>query len=159
MGNYEVAVLVGWVIATWAFFSVVFSRPAKFSNLGRSKWRWFLIALLAFMPYFGFIAALFYVFKVRRHFPARPARPSGPRRAYGGSGNTRTSTAGYGSTSTSWSNERPPCSLCSGTGGRQPCYGCSHGWVTESNGATVTHTACGGRGEFVCNQCRGSGRA
>ena len=47
MGNYEIAVLVGWAIATWALCSVLFSDPAKFSNLGRSKWRWFLIELTA----------------------------------------------------------------------------------------------------------------
>src|ERR1700722_14182426 len=56
MGNYEIAVLVGWVIAVWALCSVLFSGAAKFENLGRSKRRWFLIELTAFIPYVGFIA-------------------------------------------------------------------------------------------------------
>ena len=37
MGNYEIAVLVGWAIAVWALCSVLFSDPAKFTALGRSK--------------------------------------------------------------------------------------------------------------------------
>ena len=75
MGNYEIAVLAGWAIDIWALCSVLFSASAKFSALGKSKWRWFLIELTAFIPYFGIIAVLLYVFRVRVHFPSRPRNP------------------------------------------------------------------------------------
>jgi hypothetical protein len=86
MGNYEIAVLAGWALAMWALCSVLFSASAKFSSLGKSKWRWFLIALTAFIPYVGFIAVLFYVFKVRVHFPSRPGNPGGSIPAFTGPG-------------------------------------------------------------------------
>ena len=69
MGNYTIAVLVCWAIALWALCSVLFSEPDNFTNLGTSKGRWFLIELTALIPYVGFIAVLFYIFKVRVHFP------------------------------------------------------------------------------------------
>jgi hypothetical protein len=49
IGNYTIAVLIGWAIAAWALRSELFSDSDKSSNLGRPKWRWFFVELTAFM--------------------------------------------------------------------------------------------------------------
>jgi hypothetical protein len=157
MGDYTIAVLVGWAIAIWALCSVLFSDPAKFSNLGTSKWRWFLIELTAFIPYFGFIAVLFYVFKVRVHFPPRPKQPSQPRPAP--SRGTAGSTGGTSAPSTPPSWTPPPREKCRGNcqGGTVPCYGCSNGYVNGTQ--TERHYPCNGTGRLKCQMCNGSGYA
>ena len=154
MGYYEIAVLVGWAIAIWAFCSVLFSDPAKFSNLGRSKGRWFLIELTAFIPYFGFIAVLFYVFKVRVHFPPRPKQPSRPRPAPGGGTAGRNSSTRVPAKPPSYTPpQRQKCGSCGGSGYKAcSCYG---GWVAA--GSNQTHYACGGKGRTTCQMCSGSG--
>jgi hypothetical protein len=152
MGNYEIAVLAGWAIAIWALCSVLLSDPAKFSDLGRSKGRWFLIELTAFIPYFGFIAVLFYVFKVRVHFPPRPEQPS--RSAPSGGTAYSTGSGRVPPTSPSW--EPPPkqkCTTCKG--GTTPCYGCSNGYVHGTQ--TERHYPCNGTGRLKCQMCNGSG--
>ena len=136
MGNFEIAVLVGWAIAIWALCSVLFSDPAKFSSLGRSKGRWFLIELAAFIPYFGFIAVLFYVFKVRVHFPPREKSRPAPK-----------------STSDSSSSQEhlrwEPCRACGGTGST-PCPAC--GGHRPLFGPC---TRCGDSGHIACYACQG----
>jgi hypothetical protein len=54
---------------------VLFTNPDRFSAIGRSKWRWFLIELTAFIPHVGFIAVLCYVFMVR--VPCRTCNGAG----------------------------------------------------------------------------------
>jgi hypothetical protein len=139
MGNFEIAVLVGWAIAIWALCSVLFSDPAKFSSLGRSKRRWFLIELAAFIPYFGFIAVLFYVFKVRVHFPPREksSRPA-PR-------STSDSSSPQGRMR--WE----PCPTC-GAKGFKSCPAC--GGRRYTFGGHVC-TRCGGSGDIKCYACQG----
>jgi hypothetical protein len=154
MGNYEIAVLVGWAIAIWALCSVLFSDSAKFSNLGRSKSRWFLIELTAFIPYFGFIAVLFYVFQVRVHFPPRPNQPSRPGPAPGRGTADRTGNRGAPPTSPPWTP--PPkqkCTTCQG--GTVACTGCSGGYVNGTQ--TERHYACNGTGRVKCQMCNGTG--
>jgi hypothetical protein len=153
MGNYEIAVLAGWAVAVWAFCSVLFSDSAKFSNLGRSKRRWFLIELTAFIPYFGFIAVLCYAFMVRVHFPPRPERPSRPRPAPTSS-STGGRTSGPVKPPSSYTPpQRQKCGSCGGSGSR-PCS-CYGGWVAA--GSNQTHSACMGRGQVTCQMCCGSG--
>jgi hypothetical protein len=153
MGNYEIAVLVGWAIATWALCSVLFSESAKFSNLGRSKWRWFLIELAAFTPYFGFIAVLFYVFKVRVHFPPRPERPRQPLPAPSRHTAGSTGRASVPPASPSWAPA--PKTKCTCQGGTTPCYGCSNGYVHGTR--TERHYPCNGTGRLRCQMCGGTG--
>jgi hypothetical protein len=154
MGDYEIAVLVGWAIAIWAICSVLFSESAKFSNLGTSKGRWFLIELLAFIPYVGIIAVLFYIFKVRVRFPPRPKQPRQPYQPPSG-------PAG-GSTGGGWNRgapapapkrwEPPQKQKCGCGNGTVPC-GCGNGYVTQ----TERHHACGGTGRLRCQMCNGTG--
>jgi hypothetical protein len=155
MGDYEIAVLVGWAIAIWAICSVLFSESAKFSNLGTSKGRWFLIGLLAFIPYFGIIAVLFYVFKVRVHFPPRPKQPrqphqppSGPAGGNAGGGWNRSAHPGP----QRW--EPPKKVKCTCGNGTVPC-GCGNGYQPGSR--TERHYPCGGTGRMRCQMCGGSG--
>ena len=155
MGNYTIAVLVGWAIAVWALCSVLFSDPGKFSALGRSKWRWFFIELTAFTPYFGIIAVLFYIFKVRVHFPPRPERPSHPRPAPSRSTTGGTGGGPVGSPSSSgWAPpQKTKCGVCNG--GTNACYGCSSGYVYGTR--TERHVTCGGTGRMRCEMCKGTG--
>jgi hypothetical protein len=141
MGDFEIAVLVGWAIAIWAFCSVLFSDPAKFRSLGRSKGRWLLIELAAFIPYFGFIAVLFYVFKVRVHFPPRPEKPSRP---------APSSTSG--SSSSQGRMRWEACPPCGGKGFR-PCPTCG-GRGTMLDGRRCPG-GCGGSGGIRCYACQG----
>jgi len=127
MSIYTIVVLVGWAIGVWAVFSVLFSAPTKFSNLGRSKWRWFFIELTALVPYFGFIAVLFYVFKVRVHFPPRPKQPISPRRSASGGFTDGPSRPSGQPSSPSWTP--PPRQRCSCQGGTVACTSCSGGYV------------------------------
>ena len=160
MGNYTIAVLVGWAIAVWALGSVLFADPANFTNLGTSKGRWFLIELTALIPYVGFIAALVYLFKIRVHFPPRPRQPRPPRPAsgpYGGSApSSPPGSPGWGQpqNSPSW---QPPqkqrCGVCNG--GTNPCTSCSGGYVYGSR--TQRCGVCGGSGQRKCAMCGGSG--
>jgi hypothetical protein len=155
MGNYAIAVIVGWVIAVWALCSVLFSDPVKFSNLGTSKRRWFFIELTAFIPYVGFIAALFYLFKVRAHFPPRPKRPSRPRPAPSNytAGNAGRNPIGSSGFSHPAPAQKQRCGVCNG--GTNPCYGCSNGYVHGTQ--TERHGTCGGTGRVKCAMCGGSG--
>jgi hypothetical protein len=156
MGNYEIAVLIGWAIAVWALCSVLFSESAEFSNLGTSKRRWFLIELTAFIPYFGIIAVLFYVFKVRVHFPPRPKQPRQPRQASGGGrgGGTGGGWGGTGAPSAPSSWQPPKKQKCTCGNGTVPC-GCSGGYVYGTQ--TERHHPCGGTGRLRCQMCNGSG--
>ena len=172
MGNFEIAVLVGWAIAVWTLCSVLFSHPSKFSNLGRSKWRWFLVALIAFTPYAGFIAALFYIFKVRVHFPPQVRQPGSsahPARSYG--------TSNWAEPATPYTNwTRPPtnnamgskppesCGSCSGSG-KQTCFACQgRGRITNPAYGPHAGTSdgwcapCTGSGKRNCDSCNGSGK-
>ena len=153
MSNFQIAVLVGWALALWMLGSVLSSESTNFSNLGRSKLKWFLLSLAAFIPYFGFIAVLFYVFKVRVHFPPKPARQSFSRGASGPSH----SSPGHptGSTGSTYSSPapRPTCTSCSG--GKVRCYGCSNGYVYGTR--TERHGPCGGTGYVRCQMCNGTG--
>ena len=155
MGNYTIAVLVGWAIGAWALGSVLFSNPDNFSSLGKSKWRWFFIELLAFTPYIGFIAVLFYVFKVRVHFPPRPKQPGRPRPAPSGypHGFAGPGPARQPSTP-SWNPPaKQPCGVCQG--GFNNCHGCSNGYVYGTR--TERHGTCGGTGRVKCAMCNGTG--
>jgi hypothetical protein len=178
MGNFEIAVLVGWAIAVWALCSVLFSDPSKFSNLGRSKWRWFLIELTAFTPYFGFIAVLFYVFKVRMHFPPRTRQPdhASPTSSYGTVGSPGRSSSSSSSSSSRASNWTAStanntmgsrlvekCGSCGGSG-KQTCFSCQgRGRITipayAHNAGTSEGwcTPCSGSGKRSCDSCGGSG--
>jgi hypothetical protein len=155
MGNYQIAVLVGWAIAVWAMCSVLFSESAKFSKLGTSKGRWLLIAVLAFVPYFGIIAVLFYVFKVRVHFPPRQKQPRPPRQPYqapsGPAGGNR-NRANSPFTPNKW--EPPKKVRCTCGNGTVPC-GCGNGYQPGSR--TERHYPCGGTGRLRCQMCGGSG--
>jgi hypothetical protein len=152
MGNYTIAVLVGWAIAVWALCSVLFSEPEKFTNLGTSKRRWFLIELTALIPYVGFIAVLFYVFKVRVHFPPRPSRPRQQSPAPGRPVDSGHGRPGAPSAPTPWT---PPQKQKCGCGnGTVPC-GCSGGYVYGTR--TERHYACGGTGRLRCQMCNGTG--
>lgn len=173
MGNYEIAVLVGWAIAVWALCSVLFSDSSNFSNLGRSKGRWFLIELAAFVPYVGFIAVLFYVFKVRVHFPPRERQPR-PARNYGSGGGTGGSSGRGSSRTPNWGSSagnnsagsKPPenCGSCGGSG-KETCFACQ-GRGRISNPAYAPHagtsdgwcTPCSGSGKRNCGSCNGSGK-
>jgi hypothetical protein len=157
MSNYAIAVLVGWAIAVWMLCSVLSSDSGKFSDLGRSKGRWSLITVSAFVPYFGIIAVLFYLFKVRVHFPPRLKQPSRPRPS-GGSNTNYPGNPGRSPnsppSSPSWTP--PPktrCGVCNG--GSNPCNGCSNGYVYGTR--TELHAACGGTGRIKCTMCNGSG--
>lgn len=179
MGNYEIAVLVGWAIAVWALCSVLFSHPSKFSNLGRSKWRWFFIELTAFTPYFGFIAVLFYVVKVRVHFPPRTSQPGRARPTGSGGtvGSPGRSPASSSSPRSSWSSNwaapttnntigsKPVerCGSCNGSG-KQTCFSCQgRGRITIPAYAPNAGTSdgwcapCTGSGKRNCDSCGGSG--
>src|ERR1700722_8787587 len=152
MSNYAIAVLVGWAIAVWMLCSVLFSDSAKFSDLGRSKGRWSLLAVTAFFPYFGIIAALFYLFKVRVHFPPRPKKPSRPRPASGGGSNNYGGGTGRNlnapSGPTPWTPpQKTRCGVCNG--GFNPCNGCSNGYVYGTR--TERHGTCGGTGRVKCS--------
>jgi hypothetical protein len=158
MGNYTIAVLVGWAIAVWALCSVLFSDPGRFSSIGKSKWRWFLIELTAFIPYVGFIAALIYLFKVRVHFPPQPKLASPPRPAPSDypAGNTGRNPFNPPATPARAPVQRTPCG-CSG--GKDTCSSCrGRGWHIGNSGqydqACVT---CGTSGRVTCGRCRGSG--
>jgi hypothetical protein len=158
MSNYAIAVLVGWVIAAWMLCSVLFSDSGKFSDLGRSKGRWSLIAVTAFVPYFGIIAVLFYLFKVRVHFPPRPKQPSRPRPASGGANTGYPGNSGRGPSSPpsspSWTPpQKTRCGVCNG--GFNPCNGCSNGYVYGTR--TELHAPCSGSGRVKCAMCNGSG--
>jgi hypothetical protein len=168
MGNYEIAVLVGWAIAVWALCSVLFSDPAKFTALGRSKGRWFLVALAAFIPYFGFIAALFYLVKVRVRFPPRVRQPRPARPASGGGA----PAPGYGNSHRAAPMPNNPmgsppvqtCTSCGGSG-KQMCFACQgRGRITNPAYAPHAGTSdgwcspCGGSGKRNCDSCGGSGK-
>jgi hypothetical protein len=155
MDNYTIAVLAGWIIAVWALCSVLFSSPSKFSNLGRSKGRWFFIELAAFIPYFGFIAVLFYLFKVRVHFPPRVRQPARarPARSYSTVGSPGRSSASSPSSSSWTPPPKQRCGVCQG--GTNPCYGCSNGYVSGTQ--TERHMTCGGTGRVKCAMCNGTG--
>jgi hypothetical protein len=155
-GNYTLAVLAGWIVATWALCSVLFSASAKFRALGRSKWRWFLVALLAFFPYLGFIAVLFYIFKVRVHFPPTPKPPPPMRQAPA----ERTFGTGPGTPADpAWRpapHWTPPKVKCSCGDGKVQCYQCSNGYVY--NGSQIErHHYCSGTGKLKCQMCNGTG--
>jgi hypothetical protein len=159
-GNYTLAVLAGWAIAVWALCSVLFSGSAKFRRLGRSKWRWFLIELTAFTPYIGFIAVLFYIFKVRVHFQPTP-RPSPPLpqapggRTFGTAADRAANTAA--STpfrpAPQWTPQKVKCSCGDG---KVTCYQCSNGYLYNGN-QTERHHLCGGTGKLKCQMCNGTG--
>ncbi len=158
MGNYTIAVLVGWAIAAWALCSVLFTDPGRFSSIGESKRRWFFIALTAFIPYVGFIAALFYLLKVRVHFPPQPKQASRPRPA------PRSYTGGAGrdpfnpSNASPWAPARQaPCGRCSG--GKVTCGSCAgRGWHIGNSGKyDQACVSCGTSGQATCGSCRGSG--
>jgi hypothetical protein len=134
---------------------VLFSHSSKFSSLGRSKWRWFFIELAAFVPYFGFIAVLFYLFKVRVHFPPRARQPgrARPARSYGTVGSPGHSPASSSSSPPWTPPPKQPCGVCQG--GTNPCYGCSNGYVNGTR--TERHMTCGGTGRVRCAMCNGTG--
>jgi hypothetical protein len=74
VNGWQIAVLTGWAIAVWMFFSVLLSESGKFSDLGKSKLRWFLLSLAAFLPYIGRITTT--MFRSRIRLPRRCAVPA-----------------------------------------------------------------------------------
>jgi hypothetical protein len=159
MGDYTIAVLVGWAIAVVAVGSVLFTDPDRFSAIGTSKRRWFLIELTAFIPYVGFIAVLIYVFKVRVNLPPPPPRPprhsweSPPPSGFGApNAGGNTGRGPMGPPGNTWEPpQKQRCGVCNG--GTNPCYGCSNGYVNR----TEFHGACGGTGRVKCVMCNGTG--
>ena len=159
MGNYTIAVLVGWAIAVWALCSVLFSDPDRFQSIGKSKWRWFLIELTAFIPYVGVIAALIYLFTVRVHFPPQPKRASSPRTAPSGYPAGDAGRAPFSPPTTSpWAPaQRDPCRNCSG--GKVTCSICGgRGWHIGNSGQyDQACVSCTNSGRQTCRRCGGSG--
>jgi hypothetical protein len=158
VNGWEIAVLAGWAIAIWMFFSVLFSESSKFSNLGKSKLRWFLLALAAFLPYIGFVFVFAYVLVVRVHFPPKPAAPPRPHSYPPPTGNSPGTGSSY--KAPVWESFTPKvCRSCGGSGGLRYCGQCQNGWITGSNGALEScHAGCS-YGKFYCNTCRGTGKA
>ncbi len=156
--GWQIAVLTGWAIAVWMFFSVLFSESSKFSDLGKSKLKWFLLALAAFLPYIGFVFVIAYVLQVRVHFPPKPAAPPSPRTYSPPASNSPRPVNSY--QAPSWEPPKPQvCRSCGGSGGLRYCGQCTNGWITGSNGATEhCHAGCD-YGKFYCNTCRGIGKA
>jgi hypothetical protein len=148
--GFVIAIFVGWAIAFSGMRSVLHHSFEDFQKAGFSKKWCGRIQLLGVIPYVGLFTATWYAIRVRPHLPP-PQRQT--RRS-----TSTASQASAGSTSriSGTASARQRCGGgCSN--GRLPCYGCHGGWVEDSQGRTVAHAACGGRGSMTCQMCNGSG--
>lgn len=160
----ELWVAVSWLLAVFMFCSVLLSVSGKFQYVGRSKLRWFLLSLAAFIPYLGLIIGLAYLLMVRRHFPERypprivrvSERPPTSRQV--NPAPTRRSAARAPTAPPVWEPLKDlRCRSCGGSGYSGSC-GCGNGWVTGYNGALeYCHRGCD-YGKIRCNNCHGTGR-
>jgi hypothetical protein len=97
---------------------------------------------------------LFYVFKVRVHFPSRPRNPRRTIPAFNGSGAGGSGRASAPPASPAWGQAQQK-TKCTCQGGTIPCYGCSNGYVHGTR--DERHYACNGTGRLRCQMCNGTG--
>jgi hypothetical protein len=161
--SYEITVLASWLAAILGMISVLRHSTSDFRRIGKSKGKWFLIQFFGLFPYVGVITLVLYLVKVRVHLPERP-KPLRQRGTFSGSlGSSSGSSRGSGTHSqdsfrpTDWMNNQARPQPCTCNSGRVPCYGCYAGWVTGTNGDTIPHVACSGRGYTDCMMCGGKG--
>jgi hypothetical protein len=155
VNGWQIFVLAGWAIAVWMFFSVLFSATVKFSNLGKSKGKWFLLSLAAFVPYIGFIFVFAYLFKVRAHFPPKPRAPT---RRYPSSPAGAPARSPYEPyKAPEWPKGPKTCPTCNGGKLGRYCGQCQNGWISSPGGGLEScHAGCQ-YGRFPCDNCHGRG--
>lgn len=158
---YGIWLLVSWAMAVWMVVSVLRSDSEDFRDLGRSKLWWFLLSLVAFVPYLGGIIVLVYFFKVRAHLPFPPPRPRPSPSSHEWRPSSRsTSSSSSTAAGNGWQPPRDTtCRQCGGSGYSGSC-GCGNGWIHDDpyGGPRPCPNGCY-YGRIRCSGCHGTGSA